>query len=131
MDEFGLNDDQLEQELSKPSGSKAKAKKVLDPEEDKANWPTIFVDFEDGKPNYEFLGVSGTMKDGRPFTHTLQIQRGVEGVPVPPSIVNMLSSTKETRFVQSQDPVTGRMNMTRTERAPIPWRLIEKGKYCR
>lgn len=129
MSEFGLNDEQLEQELAKGPTNKVKAKKVLDPEEDKANWPKIFIDFEDGKPNYEYLGVSGTMKDGRPFTHTLQVMRGVDA-SVPPSIVNMLRSTKETRYNQVPDPTTGRMNLVRTERSPIPWRLVEKGKYC-
>ena len=103
--------------------------KVLDPEEDRENWPTIFIDFEDGKPNFEFVGVRGTMKDGRPFTHELRIQRGVD-VQVPPSVVNFLKISKEARYTQTPDPVTGRMTMNRTDRAPLPWRLIEKGKYC-
>lgn len=123
-DEFGIPND-----LTAPPAASAKKTKALDPEEDRANWPTIFIDFEDGKPNYEYVGVSGTMKDGRPFTHSLQIQRGVD-VVVPPSVVNMLRTTKQTVFHQTPDPVTGRQVMHRNDRAPLPWRLIEKGKYC-
>jgi len=131
MSEFDLNDADLEAALE-PAAKARKPKtveKVLDPEEDRENWPTIFIDFEDKKPNYEFVGVSGTMKDGRPFTHSMQIQRGVDA-KVPPSVVNMLRSTKQTVYHQSPDPMTGRMNMNRSDRAPLPWRLIEKGKYC-
>lgn len=105
------------------------ATKVLDPEEDKENWPTIFVDYEDGKPNFEFIHVAGTMKDGRPFEHSLRVMRGVD-VKVPPSVVNMLKTTKQTHFHQTPDPVTGGMTMNRSDRSPIPWRLTEKGKYC-
>ncbi len=124
-DNFGIPED-----IIVPKGKgKGKAEKVLDPEEDKENWPTIFIDFEDGKPNYEFLGCSGTMKDGRPFTHTLQVMRGVD-VKVPPSIVNMLRTSREARYHQVQDPVSGRLTMVRNDRSSIPWRMTEKGKYC-
>lgn len=123
-DEFNIPND-----LIAASTPPAKKTKALDPEEDRANWPTIFIDFEDGKPNYEYVGVSGTMKDGRPFTHSLQVQRGVD-VVVPPSVVNMLRTTKQTHYHQTADPVTGRQVMHQNDRAPLPWRLIEKGKYC-
>lgn len=104
---------------------KPPAAKEIDPEEDRDNWPVITIDFEDGKGNFEFLAVSGTLKDGRPFTHQLQVQRGVE-VPVPPSIVYMLRNAQETRFSQadlSQD-------IRRTKRAGLPWQLVKGGKYC-
>lgn len=117
-----FTDEQLQPEQA------AQARK-LDPEEDRENWPTIFIDFEDGRPNYAFLGASGTMKDGRPFNHQLQVQRGVD-VKVPPSIVNMLRTSKERHGRQVEDPVTGRMVMNHYDKSSEPWRLIEKGAYC-
>lgn len=119
-DNFGIPQNEA------PPAAAAKKAKALDPEEDKVNWPTIFIDFEDGKPNYEFLGVSGTMKDGRPFTHTLQVQRGVD-VPVPPSVVNMLRDAKA--MVGTQPDLT--KPMVRTNRSSLPWHLVEKGKYIK
>jgi hypothetical protein len=121
-DEFGIPED-----LIPPPSKKAKA---IDPEDDRANWPVIHIDFEDGKPNYEYIGVAGTKRDGSPFTHNLQVQRGVDAA-VPPSIVNMLRSTKEKRYRQVPDPQTGRMQMICTERSPMPWQLVEKGKYIK
>jgi hypothetical protein len=131
-DEFGLTDEQLNAELTKDNKAPAKkvaAAKNIDPEDDRDNWPVIQVDHEDGKSNFEFISVSGTKKDGKPFTHDLRVMRGVD-VPVPPSVVGMLRSSMRAHYHQTQDPTTGRNIMHKTERPPIPWRMVEKGKYC-
>jgi hypothetical protein len=129
MSEFDL-DEELSKADATPKKVPAKKAKVIDPEDDRKNWPVIEVDFEDQKPNFHYVSVAGTKKDGKPFQHDLKLQRGVE-VPVPPSIVNMLRSTKKTVITQSQDPLTGRAVNHETERPPIPWRLVEKGKYIK
>ena len=127
-DELGLElEEVMADEEPKPKTPK---KKVIDPEDDRENWPVIQIDFEDGHPNYAFCGASGTKQDGSPFTHSLQVQRGVD-VKVPPSIVNMLRSAKEARYNQVPDPVSGRVNMVKTERSGIPWHIVEKGKYIK
>lgn len=118
-----------EETPAEPKEAKSKKAKKLDPEEDRANWPTIQIAFEDAKPNFEFIGVAGTMKDGRPFSHQLRVQRGVD-VQVPPSVVNMLRSTKQAHYHQKADAQTGRMELVRTDRPPLPWQLIDKGAYC-
>ncbi len=123
-DEFGLDDLDVQ---AKPSAPK-KNKKVLDPEMDKKNWPMIHIEMEEGKPNYEYLAAHGTMKDGRPFGHELQVMRGVD-VQVPPSIVYMLQDAVSAHYVQRRDPTTGKMLMTRQDRSSIPWRMIKGGKY--
>lgn len=123
MSEFDLNDDQLEKALEPPA--KAKGKKFIDPEDDRENWPSIFIDFEDQKSNFEFLAVRGTKKDGSPFNHELKVQRGVN-VKVPPSVVNMLRDSVTAKY--DQPDLT--RPAVRTDRASLPWRLIEKGKYC-
>lgn len=117
---------ELEEEMKAP----AKKVKAIDPEDDRENWPVISIDFEDGHPNYAFCGASGTKKDGSPFTHSMQIQRGVD-VSVPPSIVNMLRSAKEARYNQVANPITGRQDMIKTERSGLPWHIVEKGKYIK
>ena len=106
----------------------------IDPEVDRKNWPTIQLSHEDGKLNYEYLGASGTHlgEDGKtwkPFTHALQVMRGVP-VKVPPSIVGMLQTSIEARFEDKTNPVTGRVELVRTERPALPWQLIDPGKYC-
>lgn len=110
------------------------AEPYIDPEIDRENWPSIQLAHEDGKPNYAYLGVSGTHldKDGKtwiPFTHAFQVRRG-DIIQVPPSIVGMLQTTIETRFEQETDPVSGRIEMKRYDRPGIPWQLIKPGKYC-
>lgn len=105
-------------------------KKFIDPEDDKANWPVIMIDQEDDKPNYEFIGVHGTKKNGQPFSHELQVQRGVE-VPVPPSVVYTLRNAVETRYKQVKNPVTGKNDMVKSKRSALPWTLISKGKYVK
>jgi len=102
--------------------------KEIDPEYDRENWPTIMIDMEDGKPNYEFLSVHGTLKNGEPFDHDLKVMRGVN-VQVPPSVVNMLRTAVSAHYVQRQDPVTGTSIMVRSDRSAIPWRLVRGGKY--
>lgn len=118
VDEFGIPED-----LTPTPSKKSKA---IDPEDDRANWPTIHIDFEDGKPNYEFLAARGTKKDGTPFTHELKVQRGVD-VQVPPSIVDVLRNAQEARYSQADlsQPVR------RTNRSGIPWQLVNKGKYVK
>lgn len=98
----------------------------LDPEDDRANWPTIRIDDEEGKPNYEFLGAHGTKEDGSPFGHELQVMRGVD-VQVPPSIVYMLRDAVSTHFTDTKDPVTGKIKRLRTDRKAIPWTLVKQG----
>lgn len=120
-------------DAEKPDGKLAAATKpaevkFIDPEMDRENWPTIIIEMEEGKPNYEFVTSHGTMKNNKPFGHELQIMRGVE-VPVPPSIVESLQRTVATHFVPRRDPVTGRLNMERQDRSAIPWRLVKAGKY--
>jgi len=100
----------------------------LDPEKDRENWPTIFIDSEDGKPNYEYISAHGTMKNGEPFGHELQIMRGVN-VQVPPSIVYTLQDSISAYFIPRTD-IHGRNYLERQNRSAIPWRLIKGGKYC-
>lgn len=102
-------------------------KKFIDPEDDRENWPTIHVEMEEGKPNYEYLAVSGTKKNGVPFSHRLQIMRGRDA-QVPPSIVNMLRDAVSTHYSQRRD-ASGKMQMIKQERSSIPWRLIKSGKH--
>ena len=119
-------DELIEQDIAEEPQQITEAK--LDPEQDRDNWPTILIDMEDEKPNYEFLSTSGTMKDGTPFNHDLQVQRGI-GVKVPPSIVHTLEEAVSTHYVQRRDPQTGKNIMIRQDRSAIPWRLVHKGKY--
>ena len=100
----------------------------IDPEMDRVNWPTIHIEMEDGKPNYEFVSASGTMKNGKPFGHDLQIMRGVD-VQVPPSIVHVLRDAIATHHVPRRDPSNGKLKMERQDRSAVPWRLIKSGKY--
>lgn len=109
---------------------KAVATDELDPEYDRDNWPTIRIEAENDKPNYEFLSAHGTMKNGQPFGHELQVMRGVD-VQVPPSIVYALRDAVATHFQQRRDPVTGRMQMVRMDRSSVPWHLVKPGKYIR
>ena len=114
----------------KAAAAKVKIAKVIDPEDDKKNWPTIHVEMEEGKPNYEYLSVHGTKKDGKPFGHDLQLMRGVD-VKVPPSVVHMLREAISAHYLQRRDPVSGRMQMIRQDRSSVPWRLVKGGKYIR
>lgn len=103
--------------------------KLIDPEDDRENWPTIIIDAADGMPNYEFVAAHGTKKNGSVFGHELQIMRGVE-VQVPPSVVYGLRDTMATHYIQRRDPLTGQNIMIKQERSSIPWRLVKGGKYC-
>lgn len=120
-----LNDDDVSHAVLPDPKAEA-----IDPEDDRDNWPEIEIDYEDGKPNFEFLAASGTRKNGKPFNHELRVMRGTP-VAVPPSIVNMLRETKRTTYRQRRDPETGRNVMVPEDRPPIPWRLVEKGKYVK
>lgn len=137
--EDGAKDEQIaaDKAAAKVKASKARtakiaAKKVvaLDPERDRKNWPTIHLEAEEGKPNYEYLAAHGTMKNGDPFGHELQVMRGVD-VQVPPSIVYVLQDAVGAHYAQSRDPVTGRMRMNKQDRSAVPWRLIKGGKYIK
>lgn len=112
-----------------PKAAPAAPVKQIDPEDDRANWPTIHIEMEADKPNYEFLLASGTKKDGSPFHHELQVMRGVD-VQVPPSVVYALRDAVAAHYVQRRDPTTGRNHLIRMDRSAIPWRLIKAGKYC-
>lgn len=102
--------------------------KAIDPEYDRENWPTIRIEAENDKPNYEFLSAHGTLKNGDPFDHELQVMRGVD-VQVPPSIVYALRDAIASHYQQRRDPTNGRMQMVRMERSTIPWHLVKSGKY--
>lgn len=102
---------------------------IVDPEDDRANWPTIYIDSEDGKPNYEFIAAHGTKKDGSPFDHELQVMREVN-VKVPPSVVYLLQESTATHYAQRRG-ADGRMQLVAQNRAPIPWRLVDGGKYIK
>lgn len=100
----------------------------IDPELDRANWPVIHIEMEDGKPNWEYIASHGTLKNGDPFGHELQVMRGVD-VAVPPSIVNTLREAVATHHVPRRDPATGKLRLERQDRSAIPWRLIKAGKH--
>ena len=112
----------------KPQGKKKASAPEIDPEDDRANWPVIYVEFEEGKPNFEFMAVQGTKKDGTPFDHYLRVQRGVE-VAVPPSIVYMLRDAISTHMKQVRNMQTGLNDRVFTDRSAVPWRLVRAGKY--
>lgn len=114
---------------SAPAPPKKGKGKEIDPEDDRENWPTITIDSEDGKPNYEYLAIHGTKKNGQPFDHELQVMREVE-VKVPPSIVYMLRSATATHYSQRRN-ADGKMELVPQKRASIPWRLVDGGKYIK
>lgn len=124
--DFGLD---LAPEQPAPSiKGKVKAAKEIDPEDDRANWPTIRIDAEEGMPNYAYVSANGTKKNGEPFGWDMQIMRGVD-VQVPPSIVYCLQDAVATHIFMRRDPITGRNIQERQNRASIPWRLVRGGKY--
>jgi hypothetical protein len=128
-DELGLND-----EFDLGNGAAVKTakpeKKALDPEDDRENWPTINIEMEKDRPNYEVLIAYGTKQDGSPFGWDLQVMRGVD-VKVPPSIVHALRDAVATHYVQRRDPVTGTTQMIPQNRKALPWTLVSPGKYIR
>lgn len=101
----------------------------LDPEDDRANWPTIMINTEEGKPNYETVIVHGTKKNGTPFGHDLQIMRGVP-VKVPPSVVYDLQDAVATHVIATKDR-DGKQILVRQDRPGVSWNLIDKGKYVK
>lgn len=85
----------------------------------------------DGTPKMDEMGNPQFITAlGKPFQHDLKIMRGVD-VAVPPSVVHMLQDTKKTKYHQTTDPVTGRSIMQPRDVPPIPWHLVEKGKYIK
>lgn len=102
----------------------------IDPEDDRANWPTIRIEHEKAKPNYEFVSAHGTKKNGSPFGWDMQIMRGVD-VKVPPSIVHVLLDAVSTHYPTVLDPVTKEKKQLRQNRSAIPWTLVSGGKYIR
>jgi hypothetical protein len=120
-DDYGID---LGTEPAKPK----KVTKAANPETDRENWPVIHIESEEGKPNYEFLAVQGTLPNGKAFGHELQVQRGVD-VAVPPSIVLMLRDAIATHMRQVRNPQTGLNDRVFSDRSAIPWRLIKGGKY--
>lgn len=84
------------------------------PVEEKIDWDkkkaVIFIDQEEGKPNYEFIGVNGK---------GFQVMRGVE-VTVPLSVVHVLENAVATRSItDDQGRVVGQQNYH-----AIPFRVI-------
>jgi len=106
----------------------APVEKFIDPEDDRKNWPTIHIEMETGKPNYETFITYGTRQDGSRFGHDLQVMRSVD-VQVPPSVVNNLREAIATHHVPMIDPNTGKERLVPQERSSIPWRLVKGGKY--
>lgn len=109
--------------------TKNKKKATIDPEHDRDNWPVIHIEMEEDKPNYEYLAAHGTLKNGQPFGHELQVMRGVD-VAVPPSIVNMLRTSVAAHYRHVPNPQNPKkMMLVRSDRSSIPWRLVKGGKY--
>ena len=107
----------------------APEKVALDPEEDRENWPIIHIEMEDEKPNYEYLAAHGTMQNGQPFGHELQVMRGVD-VAVPPSIVYSLRDAISSHYSQRRD-ASGKTSLIKQERSAIPWRLVSPGLHVK
>lgn len=146
--DLGMTAEDLVPELALPKAKKKAAKKAaavdpvpvaeaappvvpepfIDPEDDRDNWPTIRIDAEEGKPNYEYVSSHGTKQNGEPFGWDMQIMRGVD-VKVPPSIVYCLQDAVSTHIYMRRDPITGRNIQERQDRTATPWRLVRGGKY--
>lgn len=140
-DEFGLDEATIQEPTPLPlkaaRGRKAAADAVnitaapveeIDPNKDRANWPVIMIEREKDRPNFEFLQVMGTYRDGSPLDYRSQVQRGVD-VSVPPCVVHMLRNAKAAYYEQRKDPVTGIITLERSDRSATPWRLVHGGKY--
>ncbi len=108
----------------------APAKAELDPEEDRENWPIIHIEMEDEKPNYEYLAAHGTMQNGEPFGHELQVMRGID-VAVPPSIVYSLRDAIGSHYASRRDPRTGKTELIKQDRSAVPWRLVNPGPHVK
>ena len=107
----------------------APAKAALDPEEDRENWPIIHIEMEDEKPNYEYLAAHGTMQNGQPFGHELQVMRGVD-VAVPPSIVYSLRDAISSHYSSRRDS-SGKTSLVKQDRSAVPWRLVSPGLHVK
>ena len=105
------------------------AKAALDPEEDRENWPIIHIEMEDEKPNYEYLAAHGTMQNGQPFGHELQVMRGVD-VAVPPSIVYALRDAVGSHYSSRRD-ASGKTSLAKQDRSAVPWRLVNPGLHVK
>ena len=105
------------------------AKADLDPEEDRENWPIIHIEMEDEKPNYEYLAAHGTMQNGQPFGHELQVMRGVD-VAVPPSIVYALRDAISSHYSSRRDS-SGKTSLVKQDRSAVPWRLVNPGPHVK
>lgn len=125
--DLDLNMDDLPEPTKK--APKKAAAKAIDPEDDRDNWPIIQIDAEEGRPNFEFLGVQGTKQNGEPFDHYLRVQRGVD-VPVPPSVVRMLQNAVATHMKQVRNAQTGLNDKIYYNKPSVSWRLVKGGKYC-
>ena len=124
--DFGID---LENTAPAEVPAKRSKKEAIDPELDRDNWPVIHIEMEEDKPNYEYLAAHGTLKNGQPFGHELQVMRGVD-VAVPPSIVNMLRTSVAAHYRHVPDPKNPKkMQLVRSDRSAVPWRLVKGGKY--
>ena len=101
----------------------------IDPEEDRENWPIIHIEMEDEKPNYEYLAAHGTMQNGQPFGHELQVMRGVD-VAVPPSIVYALRDAISSHYSSRRDS-SGKTSLVKQDRSAIPWRMVNPGPHVK
>jgi hypothetical protein len=66
---------------------------TLSPGNDRADWPEVVIDEQEGKPNFEVVGVNGK---------TYQIMRG-QPTRVPPEVLHVLENAIASRMVQYQD----------------------------
>lgn len=113
----GLPDPEASEEAAaaaapaKPKRKRAPRKKAAAPKAEARK--VIIIDEEEGKPNFETVGVNGKI---------YQIQRGVE-VAVPDSVIHVLENAVADRLVQIQLP-DGRTDRQLRSYQSIPFRIV-------
>ncbi len=108
----GLGELTGEVEETKPPAKKKRAprKKAAAKAEERV---TIVIDEEQGKPNFEVVGVNGKV---------YQIQRGVE-VAVPVEVVTVLENAIASRLIEVKLP-DGRVDRQLRDYQAIPFRVV-------
>jgi hypothetical protein len=91
------------------------AKEISGKEKAAEKW-VIVIEEEEGKPNYEVIGVDGNF---------VQIMRGVE-ITVPYSFVHILENSKASRQVKETD-AQGKTYYVSRDYNTIPYRVLRKG----
>jgi hypothetical protein len=106
-------------EVSSEKAAPAKPKRKRAPRKAKAAAQktaprrVIVIDEEEGKPNYEVVGVNGKV---------YQIQRGIE-VAVPEEVIGVLNNAVASRLVQVKLP-DGRVDRQLRKYQSIPFRIV-------